>query len=288
MKISSAKEKLERPMTDNKKTSAAKSIVARDLTRMKERGQVISMLTAYDFYTARLLDQVGIEGVLIGDSANMVFYGEPSTLSITLDQMIYHARAVSRAVERALVIGDMPFMSYQASTEEAVRNCGRMLKEGGTGAVKLEGGEHIAPLVHKLVEIGIPVMGHIGLVPQSIHQLGAFKVQGKDDPTVHYLKNSARALQDAGAFAVVLEMIKADVAREISQDLTIPTIGIGSGPDCDGQILVINDLVGLFEDFQPKFVRRYAHVAQVMRDACTQWIEDVRKRDYPADSESYH
>jgi 3-methyl-2-oxobutanoate hydroxymethyltransferase len=280
--------KLEGVMTGDRKISSAKPVAARDLVRMKEQGHLISVLTAYDFYTARMLDQIGIEGVLIGDSANMVFYGEPSTLSITLDQMIYHARAVSRAVRRALVVGDMPFMSYQASMDDAVRNCGRMIKEGGAAAVKLEGGEHIAPLVHKLVEIGIPVMGHIGLVPQSIHQLGSFKVQGKDDPTVRYLKNSARVLQDAGCFAIVLEMIKADVAGEISRDLNIPTIGIGSGPDCDGQILVINDLVGLFEDFQPKFVRRYAHVAQTMREACTRWIEDVRGRNYPADDESYH
>ena len=274
-------------MTDNAKPSPSKPLAAPDLIRLKQRGQPLAMLTAYDFYTARMLDQIGIEGVLVGDSANMVFYGESSTLSITLDQMIYHTRAVSRAVKHALVIGDMPFLSYQTSVEEALRNCGRMLKEGGAGAVKLEGGEHIAPIAARLVEVGIPVMGHIGLVPQSIHQLGAFRVQGKDNPTAEYLKRSARALQDAGCFSMVLELVQADLAGEISRELTIPTIGIGSGPECDGQILVINDLLGLFEDFQPKFVRRYAHLAQDMRDACSRWIEDVRKRAYPSDEESY-
>jgi 3-methyl-2-oxobutanoate hydroxymethyltransferase len=202
--------------------------------------------------------------------------------------MVYHTQAVASAVQHALVIGDMPFMSYQASIEEAVRNAGRMIKEGRAGAVKLEGGEHIAPTIHKLAEIGIPVMGHIGLVPQSIHQLGAFKVQGKNDPSAEYLKKSARALEDAGCFAIVLEMIQVDLATEISRELTIPTIGIGSGAGCDGQILVTNDLLGLFEDFQPKFVRRYAHLAQETRQACSRWIEDVKNREYPSDSESYH
>jgi len=274
-------------MNEKKPTPSSRPLAAPDLVKMKHKGRTIAMLTAYDFYTARILDEIGIDGVLVGDSANMVFYGEESTLSVTLDQMIYHTQAVSRAVKRALVIGDMPFMSYQASIEDATRNAGRMLKEGRAGAVKLEGGEHIAPTIHKLVEIGIPVMGHIGLVPQSIHQLGAFKVQGKDDPSADYLRRSARALEDAGCFAMVLEMIRTDLAAEISRELTIPTIGIGSGVGCDGQILVTNDLLGLFEDFQPKFVRRYAHLAQETRQACSRWIKDVKNRSYPSDDESY-
>ena len=275
-------------MSVHSKPAPVKPVAAPDLARLKKKGRVITMLTAYDLFTARLLDEIGIVGILVGDSANMVFYGEKSTLSITLDQMVYHTQAVSRAVKRALVIGDMPFMSYQASAEDAIRNAGRMIKEGRAGAVKLEGGEHIAPTIARLVEIGIPVMAHIGLVPQSIHQLGAFKVQGRDNPSVEYLKRSARTLEDAGCFAMVLEMMPTDLAGEISRELTIPTIGIGAGPQCDGQILVTNDLLGLFEDFQPKFVRRYAHLAQEARTACRRWLEDVKNRDYPAENESFH
>ncbi len=269
------------------KSRPVKAITAPDLARLKKRGQVITMLTAYDYFTARMLDEIGIEGILVGDSANMVFYGEQSTLSITLDQMIYHTQAVSRAARRALVIGDMPFMSYQASPEDAVRNAGRMIKEGGAGAVKLEGGEHIIPTVARLVEIGIPVMGHIGLVPQAIRQLGKLRVQGTDEPSGDYLKRSARALEDAGCFAIVLEMLPTELAGEISEMLTIPTIGIGAGVRCDGQILVINDLLGLFEDFKPKFVRRYANLAREARTACQQWIQDVKDRQYPSPDESY-
>jgi 3-methyl-2-oxobutanoate hydroxymethyltransferase len=275
-------------MSINDKPAGIKPISAPDLARLKKKGRVITMLTAYDYFTARLLDEIGIDGVLVGDSANMVFYGEKSTLSITLDQMIYHTLAVARAVRHALVIADMPFMSYQASAEEALRNAGRMIKEGRAGAVKLEGGEHIAPTVARLVEIGIPVMGHIGLVPQSIHQLGAFKVQGRDDPSAEYLKRSARALQEAGCFSMVLEMLPAELAGDISRQLTIPTIGIGAGPQCDGQILVTNDLLGLFEDFQPKFVRRYAYLAREAREACARWMDDVKNRTYPGEDESFH
>jgi 3-methyl-2-oxobutanoate hydroxymethyltransferase len=181
----------------------------------------------------------------------------------------------------------MPFMSFQASVEDAVRNAGRMIKEGGAGAVKLEGGEHIVPTVARLVDIGIPVMGHIGLVPQAIHQLGKFRVQGTDDSSEDYLKRSARALEDAGCFAIVLEMLPSDLAGEISDMLTIPTIGIGAGSQCDGQILVVNDLLGLFEDFKPKFVRRYANLAQEAKAACARWLQDVKKREYPSPDESY-
>ncbi|GAB4314370.1 MAG: 3-methyl-2-oxobutanoate hydroxymethyltransferase [Candidatus Zixiibacteriota bacterium] len=245
------------------------------------------MLTAYDYYTARMLDECGFEGILVGDSANMVFYGEPNTLSITVDQMIYHTRAVARAVRTALVIADMPFMSYQVNADEALRNAGRFLKEAGASAVKLEGGLNMVPTVTRLIEAGIPVMSHIGLVPQSIHRLGGYGVRGRDEKERAYLLESAQAMAEAGSFAIVLEAIRADLAREITQAIPIPTIGIGAGPDCDGQILVSNDMLGSFEDFQPKFVRRYANVAEVMRTAFTQYRDDVRNGGFPSEKEGY-
>ncbi|MBI3872197.1 MAG: 3-methyl-2-oxobutanoate hydroxymethyltransferase [candidate division Zixibacteria bacterium] len=265
----------------------AKPITVADFVRMKKAAQPIALLTAYDYYTARLLDACGIDGILVGDSANMVFYGESTTLSITVDQMIYHTRAVSRAVSHALVTADMPFMSYQVSPEEALHNAGRFLKEAGAAAVKLEGGLPIVPTVVRLIAAGIPVMGHIGLVPQSIHRFGGYTVQGKTPPDRQFLSESASALAEAGCFAIVLEGIPADLAAEITQQIPIPTIGIGAGVGCDGQILVTNDLLGLFEDFQPKFVRRYAHLAQTMREAFVRYVEDVRARQFPSKDESY-
>jgi 3-methyl-2-oxobutanoate hydroxymethyltransferase len=266
---------------------AIKPVTVNDLVRMKGAGRPIAMLTAYDHYTARMLDECGIDGVLVGDSANMVFYGEPTTLSITVDQMIYHTRAVSRAVTRAVVIGDMPFMSYQVSPEEALHNAGRFLKEGGAAAVKLEGGLPIVPTIKRVIEAGIPVMGHIGLVPQSIHRFGTYSVQGRTPADREFLLQSAIALAEAGCFAIVLEAIPSDLAAEISRAIPIPTIGIGAGVGCDGQILVTNDLLGLFEDFKPRFVRRYAHLAEEMRNAFTRYTEDVRARRFPSAEESY-
>jgi len=266
---------------------ATKSITVPELVRMKQAARPIAMLTAYDYYTARLLDSCGIDGILIGDSANMVFYGEPTTLSITMDQMIYHTRAVSRAVSRALVIADMPFMSYQVNADDALHNAGRFLKEGGAAAVKLEGGLPIVPTVKRVIDAGIPVMGHVGLVPQSIHRFGGYSVRGKSPTERQYLLDSAAALADAGCFSIVLEGIVPDLASEITHAVAIPTIGIGAGLDCDGQILVTNDLLGLFEDFQPKFVRRYAHLAQNMREAFAHYVEDVRARRFPSAQETY-
>jgi len=266
---------------------ATKPITAQELVRMKAAARPIAMLTAYDYYTARLLDTGGIDGVLVGDSANMVFYGEPTTLSITVDQMVYHTRAVSRAVSRALVIADMPFMSYQVNADEALRNAGRFLKEGGAAAVKLEGGLPIVPTIKRLIEAGIPVMGHLGLVPQSIHRFGGYGARGKTPEERQYILESAAALADAGCFSVVLEAIPASLAGEITRAVAIPTIGCGAGPDCDGQILVTNDLLGLFEDFQPKFVRRYAHLAQAMRESFAHYVDDVRSRRFPSADESY-
>jgi len=268
-------------------TVTRRPITVTSLAEMKKAGQKIAMLTAYDYYTARILDECGIEGVLVGDSANMVYYGEPNTLSITVDQMIYHTRAVARAVKQALVIADMPFMSYQVSEEEALRNAGRFLKEAGAAAVKLEGGLPMVPTVKRLIEAGIPVMGHIGLVPQSIHRLGGYGVRGRGDRERNYLIESADALSEAGCFSIVLEAIGAELAREITGRIPIPTIGIGAGDGCDGQILVSNDMLGLFEDFQPKFVRRYANLAQEMRKAITQYTEDVKSGQFPSDKESY-
>jgi 3-methyl-2-oxobutanoate hydroxymethyltransferase len=264
-----------------------KPVTITDLVRMKRAGQPIAMLTAYDFFTARFLDECGIDGILIGDSANMVFYGEPTTLSITVDQMIYHSRAVANAVKRALVIGDMPFMSYQVNADEALRNAGRFLKEANVAAVKLEGGLTMAPTIKRIVEAGIPVMGHIGLVPQSIHRFGGYAVQGRTPESRQYLLDSAKAIADAGCFSMVLEGIPADLATEITQAVSVPTIGIGAGSQCDGQILVTNDLLGLFPDFRPKFVRQYAHLAETMKEAFSRYRDDVRARKFPNPDESY-
>ncbi len=258
-----------------------------DIVRMKKDGQPIAMLTAYDFYTARFLDECGIDGILVGDSANMVFYGEETTLSITVDQMVYHTRAVSRAVKHALVIADMPFMSYQVNAEDALRNAGRFLKEAGAAAVKMEGGVAMAPTIKRVVEAGIPVMGHIGLVPQSVHRFGGYSVQGKTEDAQKYLLESAVALAEAGCFAIVLESIPAEVAAQITTKIAVPTIGIGAGVGCDGQILVTNDLLGLFPDFRPKFVRRYAELATTMKEAFAKYRDDVRTKRFPGPEESY-
>ena len=262
-------------------------VTTKTFLKFKASGEKITLLTAYDWLTARLLDDCGIDGILVGDSANMVFYGQPTTLSITMDQMIYHTKAVAQAATRALVIGDMPFMSYQVDNQEAMRNAGRFLKEGGVQGVKLEGGKEIVPTVRRLVEMGIPVMGHIGLLPQSVHRFGGYRVIGRGDEEAGYLLESATMLQDAGCFSLVLEKIPSDLAKRISQELKIPTIGIGAGPFCDGQVLVVQDMLGLFEEFKPRFVRRYAELAPQMRKAFHRYIEDVKNGSFPSPRESY-
>lgn len=254
---------------------------------MKKSREKIAVLTAYDFFTARILDRIGIDCILVGDSANMVFYGAKTTLSIGMDQMIYHTRAVSSACERAMVVGDMPFLSYQISEAEAIRNAGRFLKEGGAQGVKIEGGMEMLRIVEGVVQVGIPVMGHIGLTPQSIHKFGSFSVQGKDQKNKDYLIKSAQALEDAGCFSIVLEAMPSDLAKTISQSLKIPTIGIGAGKFCDGQVLVVNDILGLFEDFKPKFVRRYANLGEEIQKACKKYLDDVKSGEFPGDEESY-
>jgi 3-methyl-2-oxobutanoate hydroxymethyltransferase len=254
---------------------------------MKERGEKIAVLTAYDATFARLFDESGADMLLVGDSLGMVVQGHDTTLPVTLDDIIYHCRAVMRGVRRAHVVGDMPFMTYQASIEQGLTNAGRLMKEGGCHSIKLEGGAQHAELVKKLVAAGIPVMGHIGLTPQSFHQLGGFKVQGRDTGGRERLLADARALEEAGAYALVLEAIPADIAREISEALTIPTIGIGAGVHCDGQVLVSYDMLGMDESFKPRFVRRFATLGKTIKDAVGQYVNDVRGGSFPSDAESF-
>lgn len=261
----------------------------RDIREMKVRGEKIACLTAYDYLHARVLDQAGIDIVLVGDSLGMVFGGHDTTLPVTFEDMLHHTAAVSRGVRQALVVADMPFLSYQADEKSAIENCGRFLKAEIAQAVKVEGGsESICRLVARLTEIGIPVMGHLGLTPQSVHALGGFHPQGKTDADAKRIFESARKIEEAGAFCVVLEAIPTLLAKKITKSLSIPTIGIGAGPDCDGQVLVTADMLGLFEDFKPKFVRRYMELGKEMRKAVTSYIGDVRKGRFPSDSESYH
>jgi 3-methyl-2-oxobutanoate hydroxymethyltransferase len=268
-------------------SDAPKPVTTLDLLKMKAAGTRIVMLTCYDALFARLLDAAGIDILLVGDSVNQVLGGAESTLSATLEQMIYHTRIVRRGTRRALVVCDMPFLTYQVTREDAIRNAGRAMAQTGCHAVKVEGGVHIAPTVRALVEVGIPVMGHIGLTPQSLHALGGAHVQGRDDVAAQRLKNDAAALQDAGAFAVVLELVPAPLAREITQSLTIPTIGIGAGPSCDGQVLVLHDMLGLNEEFNAKFVKQYAQLAGEVRRAAGAFAEEVRAGRYPGPEHSF-
>ena len=259
-----------------------------ELLKRKREGKKISMLTAYDFPFAQMVDEAGIDVVLIGDSLGVVVQGHENTLPVTMDQMIYHTRIVSRAVQHALVIGDMPFLSYQVSCEEALRNAGRFIQEGGAQAVKLEGGERIIERIEAIVHMDIPVLAHLGLTPQSIHRLGGYRVQGKDTKTAQQIFDDAKRVEDAGAFALILETIPQELAKRITESLSIPTIGIGAGPYCDGQVLVLHDLLGLFQRFFPKFVRRYADLRTPAMEAFRRFKEDVESGKYPSDDESYH
>lgn len=248
----------------------------------------IVCLTAYDFPTARLLDEAGVDILLVGDSLGMAVLGYETTLPVTLQDMLHHTRAVARAARRALVVADLPFGSYHVSCEQGVRSALLLMQQGGAGAVKLEGGAQRAELVQRLVEAEIPVMGHIGLTPQSYHLLGGFKVQGRSAEAAERLLRDAHALEAAGAFCLVLESIPRELARAITQELRIPTIGIGAGPDCDGQVLVFHDLVGLNLAHQPKFARRYAELGQAIAEAARRFLDDVRSGAFPSDAESYH
>ena len=257
------------------------------LRQMKERGEKIAVLTAYDATFARLLDEGGADVLLVGDSLGMVVQGNDTTLPVTLDEMAYHCRAVVRGTKRAHVVGDMPFMTYQSSVEQGMANAGKLIKEGGCHSVKLEGGAQHAELVRRLVGAGIPVMGHIGLTPQSFHQLGGFKVQGREQGGREKLIADALALEEAGVYAIVLEAIPADIAREITEKLTIPTIGIGAGVECDGQVLVSYDMLGMDETFKPRFVRRFANLGATIKDAVSQYVGEVRGGTFPSDAESF-
>ncbi len=257
------------------------------LREMKDRGEKISMLTAYDYPIARLLDEAGIEVILVGDSLAMVGLGYETTLPVTMEEMLHHVRAVSRGVKRALLVADMPFGSFQASVEEGVRNAGRFLKEAGAQAVKLEGGREVADLTRRLTSVGIPVMGHLGLTPQMVHQFGGFKVQGRTAAAAERLREDALLLEEAGIFALVLEGIPWQVAEVITKELRIPTIGIGAGSSCDGQVLVTNDLLGLFDDFAPKFVKRYANLKETIAAAFTRYRQEVKAGEFPGPEHAF-
>lgn len=257
-----------------------------DLRERKAQGRKLTVLTCYDALFARLLDGA-VDMLLVGDSLNQVLAGHSTTLSATLDQMIYHAQAVCRGATRTLVFVDLPFLSYQVTVEEALRNAGRVMKETGAHGVKLEGGEHMAETIRALVRIGIPVMGHIGLTPQSVHQLGGYRVQGRDPAAADRLRSDARFVEEAGACSMVLELVPAALAGEVSRSLAVPTIGIGAGPGCDGQVLVLHDMLGLNEAFRPRFLKTYAELAGSVREAARAFAEDVQDGRYPGKEHSF-
>lgn len=264
-----------------------KRITTNTLQKMKAAGEKISMLTAYDFSFAKLIDGAGIDVILVGDSASNVMAGHETTLPITLDQMIYHASSVIRGVERCLVVVDLPFGSYQSNSDIALASAIRIMKETGAHSVKMEGGAEVIDSIRKIVSAGIPVMGHLGLIPQSIYKFGTYAVRAKEEVEADKLKMDAQILQDAGCFAIVLEKIPAGLAKEVSQSLTIPTIGIGAGGDCDGQVLVMHDMLGINTEFKPRFLRQYLNVYEQATLAVQQYIKDVKSKDFPNESEQY-
>jgi len=262
-------------------------VTTRHLRGMKRKGEKITMMTAYDYAFARIVDQAGIEIILVGDSLGNVVQGLQTTLPVTLDEMIYHTTLAARGTHNAMVVGDMPFMSYQISPEQALSNAGRFLKEGGAEGVKLEGGKVAAETIARITAAGIPVMGHVGLTPQSVHQLGGYRVQGKKGKAAERLIDDAMAVQDAGAFSIVLECVPSELAETITDKLKIPTIGIGAGAHCDGQVLVLHDLLGLTEGGAPKFVKRYAELGSAAREALEQFVREVRSGTFPDSDHSY-
>lgn len=257
------------------------------IKEMKEKGKIIPMLTAYDYVTAKIIDECGVPLILVGDSLGMVVLGYESTIPVTLEEMLHHTKAVVRGTKRALVVGDMPFMTYHSSIGEALHNAARFIQEGGAQAIKLEGGEAMADTVHRVVQCGIPVMGHIGLTPQSIHQLSGFKVQGKTPDAAIGLLKDARALADAGVFSIVLESIPTALARVITQKVNVPTIGIGAGPYCDGQVQVISDILGLFTDFVPKHAKQYVRLADLTSKAVADYVHEVENGSFPTEKQSH-
>lgn len=269
------------------KALEAKRITTQTLQDMKRQQIPIAMLTAYDYTSARILDAAGIDVLLVGDSASNVMAGYETTLPITLNEMIYHASSVIRGVERALVIVDLPFGSYQGNSKEALLSSIRVMKESGAHAVKMEGGEVVIDAVRRIIDAGIPVMGHLGLTPQSIYRFGTYKVRAREQSEADQLRRDAVLLEEAGCFAIVLEKIPADLARDVSQSISVPTIGIGAGPECDGQVLVTHDMLGLTTDFNPRFVRHYEHLSDRISEAVGAYVDDVRTRTFPDERESY-
>ena len=267
--------------------SEYKRITTKVILNMKKTGEKVAMLTAYDYITAKLLDEVGVDIILVGDSVGNVFQGLETTLPVTLDEIIYHTKVVRRGVKRAMLVADMPFMSFQVNTEEAVRNCGRVLKESGAEAVKMEGGKRIEPLVRQLVDIGIPVMCHLGLTPQSIYKFGTYEVRAKETAEAKELVEDAKVLDRVGVFAIVLEKIPTSLAAKVTNSVSCATIGIGAGAQSDGQVLVTNDMLGMNEQFHPRFVRTYAKLTEVMRGAFRGYISDVKGKKFPSKEESY-
>ena len=264
-----------------------KKITKNILVDMKRRGEKIAALTAYDYLMARILDASGVDLILVGDSLGMVIMGYDNTLPVTMEEIIHHLKAVARARPRAMLAGDLPFMSYQASVEDAVRNAGRLVKEGGAESVKLEGGERYVPVIEAIVQASIPVIGHLGLTPQSLHQLGGYIVQGKDDASAERMISDAKSLEQAGCFAIVLECIPRGLAERITGAVSIPTIGIGAGPHCDGQVLVVQDMLGIHEHPLPRFVRKYDEIGDRIRTAAMQYIRDVKEGGFPGPEHSY-
>jgi 3-methyl-2-oxobutanoate hydroxymethyltransferase len=272
------------PLEDNKKI---KKVTTHQLQAMKERGEKISMLTAYDYSMARILDEAGIDMILVGDSASNVMAGNETTLPITLDQMIYHATSVVRAVSRAFVLVDIPFGSYQGNSSEALRSAIRIMKESGAHGIKVEGGEEIQQSVERIVKAGVPVMGHLGLTPQSIYKFGTYTVRAKEEAEADKLIHDAKLLEESGCFGIVLEKIPATLAAEVTKQLSIPTVGIGAGAGTDGQVLVVHDMLGITKDFKPRFLRRYADLENIMGNAIQNYIADVKQQKFPNQEESY-
>ncbi len=266
--------------------AAAKQVTIQSLHEMKAAGSKITMLTAYDYYTAKILDEAGVEMLLVGDTVGMALGGHPTTIPVKLDHIVYHAEMVSRGARRAMVIGDLPFLTYQVTIENAVYNAGRLMQEGKVHAVKLEGGRSMIPFIKHILRAGIPVMGHLGLTPQSVYRFGGFRVQGKDAQGAQQVREAALALQDAGCFAIVLEAIPAALAQQVTESLQIPTIGIGAGPHCDGQVLVTPDMLGM-TGFSAKYIKHYADLRGVISDAVSRYVSEVRSGEYPSEQHGY-
>lgn len=274
-------------MSTQNSSDRPKKVTTQTVVEMKEQNEKIGMLTAYDYTMARIVDRAGIDVILVGDSASNVMAGYETTVPMTMEHMIYHASCVARGVDQALVIADLPFMSYQVTSEEALVNAGRMMKEAGVHGIKLEGGKPVLKTVKKIVEAGIPVMGHLGLTPQSIYKFGTYKVRAKEQEEAEQLLEDARNLEKAGCFALVLEKIPAKLAARVTGELSIPTIGIGAGAQCDGQVLVLHDMLGLNKEFKPRFLRRYADMSDIMTEAVQNYITDVKAGDFPNEDEQY-